>query len=297
MKLRVLDVMNEALGLVKKSDLGGATALIRKALSGETAPEGETGDSKAPPPRPSAKVIPLPPRRPLGETLRALRDPANHAARLARSARAYARAGARRTVPEARVSWACGFAGLPALCSGRCRAAGAGAGHHAAWMHAESGRFRPWHEDERPCGGVRPHRRLSAPDAPRQPAGLLELVRPAPSEPRLRRAGQAGGAGASLGEGVRRPQGARFRRRPVSGRRDGGGSRRDLPGCVRSGRDPLRPALQVSRRRALRLRRDEGNGGLRPRAARRKRSACPQDHLSRAGRWHGQSRQRRTHFR
>ena len=43
MKYRVLDVMNEALGLVKKSDLGGATALIRKALSGETAPEGEAG--------------------------------------------------------------------------------------------------------------------------------------------------------------------------------------------------------------------------------------------------------------
>ena len=42
MKLRVIDVMNEALGLVKKSDLGGATALIRKALSGETAPEGES---------------------------------------------------------------------------------------------------------------------------------------------------------------------------------------------------------------------------------------------------------------
>ena len=40
MKYRVLDVMNEALGLVKKSDLGGATALIRKALSGETAPGG-----------------------------------------------------------------------------------------------------------------------------------------------------------------------------------------------------------------------------------------------------------------
>jgi poly(hydroxyalkanoate) depolymerase family esterase len=73
MKLRVIDVMNEALGLVKKSDLGGATALIRKALSGETAAEGEVGDSKADPPRPSAKVIPLPPRRPLGETLRALR--------------------------------------------------------------------------------------------------------------------------------------------------------------------------------------------------------------------------------
>jgi poly(hydroxyalkanoate) depolymerase family esterase len=73
MKLRVLDVMNEALGLVKKSDLGGATALIRKALSGEPATEGQVGDSNAPPPRPSAKVIPLPPRRPLGETLRALR--------------------------------------------------------------------------------------------------------------------------------------------------------------------------------------------------------------------------------
>src|SRR5580692_1524554 len=73
MKLRVLDVMNEALGLVKKSDLGGATALIRKALSGESAPTGENDDSEAPPPRPSAKVIPLAPRRPLGETLRALR--------------------------------------------------------------------------------------------------------------------------------------------------------------------------------------------------------------------------------
>jgi poly(hydroxyalkanoate) depolymerase family esterase len=65
--------MNDALGLVKKSDLRGATALIRKALSGETAPEGEAGDPKAQPHRPSAKVIPLPPRRPLGETLRALR--------------------------------------------------------------------------------------------------------------------------------------------------------------------------------------------------------------------------------
>ena len=77
MKLRVLDVMNDALGLVNKSDLGGATALIRKALSGE-APADESGDPKARPPRPSAKVIPLPPRRPLGETLRALAAPADH---------------------------------------------------------------------------------------------------------------------------------------------------------------------------------------------------------------------------
>lgn len=73
MKSRVLDVMGDVLGLVKKSDLGGATALLRKALSGETAPEDESGDSKASNYRPSAKVIPLPPRRPLGETLRALR--------------------------------------------------------------------------------------------------------------------------------------------------------------------------------------------------------------------------------
>jgi len=73
MKYRVLDVMNEALGLVKRSDLGGATALIRKALSGETAPGGATGDAGARPHRPTAKVIPLAPRRPLGETLRALR--------------------------------------------------------------------------------------------------------------------------------------------------------------------------------------------------------------------------------
>ena len=71
MKLRVLEVMNDALGLVKKSDLGGATALIRKALSGEPAKETESGEPQAH--RPSAKVIPLPPRRPLGETLRALR--------------------------------------------------------------------------------------------------------------------------------------------------------------------------------------------------------------------------------
>jgi poly(hydroxyalkanoate) depolymerase family esterase len=72
MKYRVLDVMNEAMGLMKKSDLGGATALIRKALSGETAPGKESG-ATAPSPRPSAKVIPLALRRPLSETLRALR--------------------------------------------------------------------------------------------------------------------------------------------------------------------------------------------------------------------------------
>jgi poly(hydroxyalkanoate) depolymerase family esterase len=73
MKYRVLDVMGDVLGLVKKSDLGGATALLRKALSGENTPGHEGGETKASPSRPAAKVIPLPPRRPLGETLRALR--------------------------------------------------------------------------------------------------------------------------------------------------------------------------------------------------------------------------------
>jgi poly(hydroxyalkanoate) depolymerase family esterase len=73
MKQRVLDVMGDALSLVRNSDLAGATAVIRKALSGETVPESENGGPEARPYRPSAKVIPLPPRRPLSETLRALR--------------------------------------------------------------------------------------------------------------------------------------------------------------------------------------------------------------------------------
>jgi poly(hydroxyalkanoate) depolymerase family esterase len=73
MKLRVLDVMGDALNLVRKSDLAGATAVIREALSGETAESG-SGELKARPRPPSGKIIPLPPRRPLGETLRALRD-------------------------------------------------------------------------------------------------------------------------------------------------------------------------------------------------------------------------------
>ena len=73
MKLRVLDVMGDALSLVRKSDLAGATAVIRKALSGETDPGAESSDPEARRYRPSAKLIPLPPRRPLGETLRALR--------------------------------------------------------------------------------------------------------------------------------------------------------------------------------------------------------------------------------
>lgn len=73
MKLRVLDVMGDALSLVRKSDLAGATAVIRKALSGETAAGDARADPEALPHPPSAKVIPLPGRRPLGEALRVLR--------------------------------------------------------------------------------------------------------------------------------------------------------------------------------------------------------------------------------
>ena len=97
MKPRVLDAMDDALGLVKKSDLGGATALIRKALSGERV----AGRRRFPkrPPQSTAKVIPLPPRRPLGETLRALRARPIAAVRSPTPERACA--GSRRTILEA----------------------------------------------------------------------------------------------------------------------------------------------------------------------------------------------------
>jgi poly(hydroxyalkanoate) depolymerase family esterase len=60
-KPRLIDAVGEALSLVRQSNLAEATALLRKALSGE-APQGQDGASDAPPPR-----------RPLGEVLRALR--------------------------------------------------------------------------------------------------------------------------------------------------------------------------------------------------------------------------------
>jgi poly(hydroxyalkanoate) depolymerase family esterase len=72
MKLRVLDAMGDALSLVRKSDLAGATAVIRKALSGE-AGTGQRSDAEARPQSPLARVFAPPARRSLGETLRALR--------------------------------------------------------------------------------------------------------------------------------------------------------------------------------------------------------------------------------
>ncbi len=271
MKHRVLDVMNEALGLVKKSDLGGATALIRKALSGEAAPR--SGDLDAPAHRPPAKVIPLAPRRPLGETLRALR----------------LRPIMPPSAPEAPEPGPAPDLGERFL--KRTYSGPAGSLDYRLYVPADHeqrelalivmlhgctqrlGGFRSWHEDERACRGIRPHRRLSAPAAPRQSQRLLELVRPAPPEPGLGRTGEARGPGAGAREGVRRPTRARFRGGPVGRRRDGGDSGRNLSGCVRRGRDTLRSALQVSRRRPLRFRRDEGKCGVSSRAPRRERPA------------------------
>jgi poly(hydroxyalkanoate) depolymerase family esterase len=72
MKPRLLDAMGDALNLVRKSDLAGATALIRKALSGEAAKGSESEPTAQPQQQPVSPHAPAA-RRPLGETLRALR--------------------------------------------------------------------------------------------------------------------------------------------------------------------------------------------------------------------------------
>jgi poly(hydroxyalkanoate) depolymerase family esterase len=71
MKPGLIDAMGEALSLVRQSNLAEATALIRRALSGEAAEARDSG-SDARPPLPPAPAV-APPRRPLGEVLRALR--------------------------------------------------------------------------------------------------------------------------------------------------------------------------------------------------------------------------------
>ncbi len=72
MKPRFLDAMGEALNLVRKSNLAEATALLRKALSGEEAWGGRSDPEARPQPPPGSTLAPLA-RRPLGEVLRALR--------------------------------------------------------------------------------------------------------------------------------------------------------------------------------------------------------------------------------
>ena len=243
MKPRGLDIMGDALSLVRKSDLAGATAIIRRALSGE-APANESGEPKARPDPASAKALPPPARRSLGETLRALRarPPFPPAAPVpppeAEPAPDLGERFLRRTYRGAAGSLAYRLY-VPADQERRRP----GPGADAAWLHAESRGFRARHANEHARRRVRPHCRLSAPNAARQPERVLELVRPAPSEPRLGRTRQARRSDAGAGEGVRHPERARFRGRPFGGRRDGGDSRRDLPRCVRGGRDPLGPAL------------------------------------------------------
>ena len=72
MKPGIMDAMDEALSLVRQSNLAEATALLRRALSGEAA-EARDSDLDARAPLPPASAIAPPPRRPLGEVLRALR--------------------------------------------------------------------------------------------------------------------------------------------------------------------------------------------------------------------------------
>jgi poly(hydroxyalkanoate) depolymerase family esterase len=72
MKPRLLDAMSEALSLVRQSNLVEATAVLRQALAGE-APQGDDSASGALAPLPPGPTDAPPPRRPLGEVLRALR--------------------------------------------------------------------------------------------------------------------------------------------------------------------------------------------------------------------------------
>jgi poly(hydroxyalkanoate) depolymerase family esterase len=71
MKPRFLDAMGEALALVRKSNLAEATALLRKALSGEEV--SRRSDPEARLELPPGSTLAPPARRPLGEVLRALR--------------------------------------------------------------------------------------------------------------------------------------------------------------------------------------------------------------------------------
>jgi poly(hydroxyalkanoate) depolymerase family esterase len=72
MKPRLLDVMGDALNLVRKSNVGEATALIRRALSGERPARRGAADVQPPPQRTLGPRLTTA-RRPLGEVLRALR--------------------------------------------------------------------------------------------------------------------------------------------------------------------------------------------------------------------------------
>jgi len=72
MKPRLIDAMGEALSLVKQSNLTEATALLRRALTGEPAQDLDSASEASPRLLPGPAFA-APPRRPLGEVLRALR--------------------------------------------------------------------------------------------------------------------------------------------------------------------------------------------------------------------------------
>jgi poly(hydroxyalkanoate) depolymerase family esterase len=72
MKPHLIDAMGEALSLVRQSNVAEATALLRKALSGEAA-QGRETVSEAPAVLPPRLAVAPPVRRPLGEILRDLR--------------------------------------------------------------------------------------------------------------------------------------------------------------------------------------------------------------------------------
>ena len=73
MKPRLIDAMGEALSLVRQSNLAEAAALLQRALAGE-APERRESGPGARPPLPPGPAFAPPPRRPLGDVLRALRQ-------------------------------------------------------------------------------------------------------------------------------------------------------------------------------------------------------------------------------
>ena len=191
MKPRFLDAMGEALNLVRNSNLAEATALLRKALSGEEA-RGPGSDPEARPQLPPGSALAPSARRPLGEVLRALRarrpmppDPADAPdAPDAPPAHDFGERFASRTYRGP-----AGSLNYRLYVPADHRTARPRVAAHAAWMHAKSGGFRFGNADERFGRRVRSHRRLSTAAAARESVRLLELVRQAPSEPRIGRAG------------------------------------------------------------------------------------------------------------
>ena len=244
MKPSLLDAVGDALSLVRKSNLAGATALLRDALSGGTA-RGAESDLKVAPQQEQRRASAYAPaaRRPLGETLRALR----------------VRPIIPPSAPEAPEPTPAPDLGERFL--RRAYRGPAGSLDYRLYIPAD-------HEGQELALVLMLHGCAQDPEdfalgtRMNELAEEFGLIVAYPHQPRranpngcwnwFDRRHQNRGSGEpaklaglaqALGEGVRRPKGARFRRRPIGGRRDGGDSGRGLSGRVRRGRDPLRPAL------------------------------------------------------